>query len=122
MSIHPRAALFSHAREFISRQLAGLYSWNDVVPGIDLPSELGKHGRRNPLGKWKEIVEICFGPYILRIHSPEEHGPLGLVELEFEHKLIDSGPIDQRTWDRLGAFIRDNKDQGYVGHTRRTVA
>lgn len=114
MTIHARAALFSHMRGFVERDLAGVFSWNDMTPGVDLPSDRIEYGRRNPLGNWKEIASVSFGRgYDLRVSSPQEKPPLGLIELELDDKLIDSGPIDQRTWDRLAAFIKD-REKSYV--------
>lgn len=121
--IRARRALYAHLRGFMESRLAGLYGWDDIGQGVDLPSELGKYGRRNPLGRWKEIVEITFGDYTLRIASSEERPPLGWVQLELNRIEIDSGPIDQHTWNRLGTLIRDraNKEKDHVGHTRRAI-
>lgn len=109
--VHARVALFSHMREFVARDLAGLYTWDDTRPGLDHLADLRPDGRRNVLGNFKEISEIAFGDYVLRVLSSEERPPVGLVELECNGKLIDSGPIDQSTWDRLAKFIRDRESK-----------
>lgn len=110
--IQARRALFSHLRLFVERELVGLFTWNDVREGVTYPSEMiGKFkNRRNPLGDDKEIVEICLGAYVIRVSSPVERGPCGLVEFVAPDAVaVEIGPLDQSSFNRLGEIIRKSE-------------
>lgn len=122
---HARRALFAHLRLFVERELGGLFSWDQVEHHPGYPSEdvhrtkTDAHGRvwmigaprKNPAGPLKEIVEIKVGAFVVRLHSPHERGPCGLLEVEFPDagSMIEVGPIDQSSFNRLGKMIRDRE-------------
>lgn len=107
-----RYSLSRHLPEFFDTELRGLYRFDQitVLPPEDAPRPEGmSHLRRPPFGKYRELVAARFGPYDLSVYSPNERPPLGEVVLTYADGEI-SGPLDQATWQRLGAFIR-NREQ-----------
>lgn len=108
MTVNATSRLFGSLRAFVEQELSGLGTWNDVTPLDGELAELGPYNRRNPLGRFKEIAAITFRDYEITIKSPQESPPLGLISWQYHH-LVDQGPIDQTTWQRLGKFIRDNE-------------
>lgn len=119
--INARKQLWAQLREFVNMELGGLIKWDDVTrlepelaSEIQVASAGGAFYRANPLGPYREIAAIELAGYQVRIMSPEEHGPLGRVELVDnidggKPHVIDSGPIDQVIWKRLGKIIRATK-------------
>lgn len=107
-----RNSLSRHLPIFFDTELRGLYRYDDAqkLPPESAPHPEGMSAlRRPPYGKYRELVEIRFGPYDLSVFSSNERPPLGEVVLIYADGEI-SGPIDQATWQRLGAFIR-NREQ-----------
>lgn len=112
-------------RAFVEGELRGIVDWDGCVKAeseASDPLEYTKRNqagdvfsivRRNPLGDYKEIAAIRFKDYEITVRSPEEHPPLGDIELRIGN-LIDSGPIDQATWTRFGKSIREKE----AGHGR----
>lgn len=104
--ISARRALVGHLRTFFETQVAGLYGWNDVVMHPAEDADLDARGRRNPLGKHKEVVTVRFGEYELMLESPEHHPPLGRASLEHDGRVECDGPLDMATWVMIGNLIK----------------
>lgn len=113
MSIHPRRALVSQARQFVETQLVGLYSWNDAAlrEAIPLPPINPETQRPNPHNAKRELIEVDLGAYTLRVYSSEECPPVGAIELEHDGEAIEAGRIDSQTWERFGKIIRKREER-----------
>lgn len=105
--ISARRHLLGFARELFERELCGLYLWDDVRHHEPERAELLAHGRRNPLGKYRECVVMSFGDFRLEVASSEEAPPLGRVRLYDNSDLRAEGPLDTMTWARIGRAIKD---------------
>lgn len=103
--INARVCLFGTLRSFVEQNLCGLVTWKDMTIDPALPTEKVAHGRRNPFGKFKEIVTVRFGDYTLTARSPDADPPLGWLKLEYDHG-CEQGPLDQSVLDMMGKFIR----------------
>ena len=112
--INAPTRLFGVLRAFFEQELCDLGTWDDVVVKPGELAEKWPHDRRNPYGNYKEIAAITFRDYELTVKSPFEAPPLGLVECRLGDQ-VESGPLDQTTWTRLGKFIRNNE----ASHGRR---
>ena len=64
--------------------------------------------RPNIYGKFKEIAEMRFGNYELRVESPHEAPPLGLARLSWLGGTAE-GPLDTMTWRKFGDIIRQRE-------------
>ncbi len=106
--IHAGSRLFGTLRAFFEQELRGIGTWDDVVPMDSELADKERHNRRNRYGDYKEIAAIKFRDYELTVKSPFEAPPVGLVECRYGDT-VESGPLDQTTWTRLGKFIRQNE-------------
>jgi hypothetical protein len=120
--IRANLALTRQAQDFFRRHLVGIYRWDDVVflpkERNDLPEIIvTARGRRRRTeraeGKFHAIVQMQFpgrdGIWQIRIEGPNEHPPLGWIELDGPD-IID-GPLDSSTWDRIGEFIKKKHEE-----------
>lgn len=101
-----RYGLSRHIQAFFDIELRGIFRFDQaaVAPPEEAPrGELP--GMSRPFGKYREIVAIQFGQYDLSVASSNEKPPLGEVMLSCPDGK-EFGPLDQVTWQRLGAFIR----------------
>ena len=110
--IHTNSRLFGLIRAFVEQEMRGLGTWNDVIALEGELADREKHDRRNRYGHYKEIAAIRFRGYEITVKSPFEAPPLGLIECRCGDD-VESGPLDDATWKRLGKFIRE---QEAVGH------
>lgn len=120
--ISARLALISHLRRFFETELCGIVPWGaiKVAPGLPAMPVLSERGkpRRNPEGKLQEIVTITFRDYEMTVQSPNADPPLGWIRLTIEG-WPEEGPLDQTTWARLGAVIR-NREARKLSYGDRT--
>lgn len=101
--------LFGVLRAFFEQELRDVCTWDQVkVLDAEL-AEREKYDRRNRYGDHKEIAAVAFGDYEITVSSPFQAPPLGLVQCRHGDQEVESGPLDQSTWTRLGKFIRDNE-------------
>lgn len=106
-----RHGLSRHLLAFFETELCGLFRYQDaeLMPAEDAPLPAGWSPlRRPPHGKYRELVAVRFGVYDLSVASPNECPPLGKITLA--HPSGDEyGPLDDSTWKRIGAFIRNRE-------------
>lgn len=106
--ISARQRLVGVAREFFEREIPGSFAWDHVAFDQAEPLERDQYGRRNPLGKHREMVRMRFGDYVLEVHSSEDKPPLGFVRLLHNGEQAITGHIDAATWAKCGSFIKEN--------------
>lgn len=119
--IQAQSRLIGQLRSFVEGRLCGVGEWNDVRVADSAPSdrpkriERGGDWRERQTGRWKELAVISFGQYEIEIRSPDEHPPLGWLDLRVEGITVSSGPLDHAIWENFAAYIIENgmrKDHG----------
>jgi len=105
--ISARRHLLGFARELFEKELCGLYSWDDMRHHEPERSEPAEHGRRNPLGKYRECVVMSFGKFRLEVYSSEAAPPLGWIRLNDDRDLRAEGPLDILTWAAIGRVVKE---------------
>jgi hypothetical protein len=114
-----RAALFRHLRAFFETQTIGMFRVNDCRIHVAEPAEKNTERRRRyAFGREKEIVEVDFGDYNMKVESPLECPPLGRVVLRWPGGEV-VGVIDQTTFDRAGEAVRSRQSNS---QTERKMA
>lgn len=117
-----RAALMRIVRQFFFDHLVGVISIDEtmVIPAEKV--ERQHRGRRAPEwdrhrkvemfdeGKTRDIIEMEFRNFVLRVLGPGEGDdagtyPLGKVTIWYGTESIE-GPIDVVTWAKVAAFIK----------------
>src|SRR5262245_60674790 len=110
--INGRVALFRLTQDFFERELRGYYRWDSVSHLVAEPAEKLPGRSKYAYGKIKEIIAIQFGDdYRMTVRSSLEEPPLGRVTLAHGKDIVD-GPLDARTWAKIGAAIRSERDHG----------
>ena len=110
--ISARRHLLGYARQLFEKELCGLYSWDDVRHHEPEKAETVQHGRRNPLGKYRECVVMSFGDFRLEVASSEECPPLGRVRLYEDDNLRAEGSLDTVTWTKIGCAVKETCNVG----------
>lgn len=112
--IRANAALTRQAQDFFHQHLVGIYRWEEATfsppernekPEIFLTPRGRRRRPERPEGKYHAIVRMEFGIWRLTIEGPNEHPPLGWIELD-GHGTIE-GPLDSATWERMAALIKE---------------
>ena len=112
MTIKARKNLLSHARQFFETELCELFRWDQVKHHAPEPAPRTELGRRNPIGYHLERVAMSFGPFVLRIQSPEDEPPLGWITLYCESAKVAEGPPDPLIWKHIGSEIKTRCGDG----------
>lgn len=116
--IRANAALTRQIQDFFHRHLVGIYRWDDVEfappernekPVAQRNSRGRMRRAERPEGKFHAIVRIEFSIWRLTVEGPNEHPPLGWLELD-GHGTVE-GPLDSATWDRAGALIKKKHEE-----------
>jgi hypothetical protein len=110
--ISARRHLLGFARALFEKELCGLYSWDDVRHHEPEKAAPADHGRRNPLGKYRECCMMSFGNFRLEVASSEECPPLGRARLYDDGNLRAEGQLDTMTWAKIGRAIKDGCNVG----------
>ena len=108
-----RYGLSRQLQAFFETELCGLFKFDaaTILPPEPAPRPEGwSHLRRPPFGKFRELISVQFAQYNMEIASPNEKPPLGEISI-FHHDGQESGPLDQTTWERIGAFVRKREGQ-----------
>lgn len=127
MTIHrirQRSALHRQVQMFFHEHLVGVYSWEDVQTRRAEPVKRETKPNGTPLpfeaGKFRDKVEIYFGPFDLVALGPyeDDRHPCGLIRCSTPRGSCE-GPLDATTWQKIGDFIKQNK-QEEVDHGRES--
>lgn len=105
--IEARRSLVGLTRDFVTRELSSVYSWDELVFDTPDPMPRREDGRRSLLGKFRERIMVRFDRYALEVRSSADDPPLGSVKLFDREKVAVRGPIDARTWSEVGAYLRE---------------
>jgi hypothetical protein len=106
--INATGRLFGLLRAFFEQEMRSLGTWDDVTVMEGELAERERYNRRNRYGDHKEIAAVTFRGYEITAISPFEAPPVGRIECR-RGDLVESGPLDDATWKRLGKFIRENE-------------
>lgn len=112
--IRERSALSRQAQAFFHRNMLGLFTWDDVF--TQKPREVQREpGKPREAGKFHDELRMHFGPFDLTMLGPfeSEKHPCGLIEIKCGKHTVD-GPLDDATWDRVAAFIKEHNHQEEV--------
>jgi hypothetical protein len=100
--MHARTLLFKQLQQFFEQHLSGRWRISDVV--FDQPEMAPKE--RGQRQRHREIVCGMFGGYTISIFSTVEEPPLGRIIAADRFGNTASGPIDETTWRRIAALIK----------------
>lgn len=100
--------------DFFNCELLGVFAVRDAIIDAPEPAMPPVGRRRCPTGDYREAVTLRFGGYTLRIRSPGDAPPLGMIELHAGAQTV-SGPIIGETWKKLGHFIRQQESNDGTG-------
>jgi hypothetical protein len=114
--IQQRTALFRQVQAAFHEHLLGIYSWEQVAFRKAEKVEREKKANGTPLpfeaGKFHDKIDMYFGPFDLVVLGPfeDEKHPMGLIKISMGSRSCD-GPIDATTWQRVAAFIKENRTE-----------
>lgn len=112
--ISARTALARQLRSVFSNYLMGVVDPNTIRQA---PEELAalpdpaKPNRRNPLGKYREMVKFMVGDIVLTARSPEDAPPLGSIELTVGDKSRFVGELNSTSLRTVAQIIRAEYEQ-----------
>lgn len=121
--IRQRSALHRQVQAFFLEHLLGVYSWEQVTTkkAEAVVRDVKENGTPLPFeaGKTHDKVEMYFGPFDLLVLGPfeDDKHPMGLIRISSRGGSCE-GPLDATTWQKVGDFIKQNKEE--VEHGRES--